>query len=213
MSATAAPFGLAPALHPSGIVRPAGWGGPQPLGGFTIASGAAFNIFLNSPVQVDAAGPTGNLILATALGAAGAGAAANKIMGAFQGVEFTLTATGRRTISNYWPTGTVATSIVAWATRDPWIMYEIQANGSVTAANLGGQASISTNGSSNGNTTTGFSTVSLDVTTGSSLTQSSTNQLRIVGFSQRIDNLPGDAFTVCLVQISMHQDVAVLAAY
>lgn len=213
MSAISAPFGLAPVLHPSGTVRPAVSGGPQPYGGLTIASAYANNIFLNAPVQIDAATPSGNLILVTALGAAGAGAAANRILGAFQGCEFTLTATGRRTVSNYWPASTVATTIVAWCTRDPWIIYEIQANGSVAATALGAQASISTNGSANGNTTTGFSSVALDVVTGGSLTQASTNQLRIVGFSQRIDNLPGDAFTVVQVQISMHQDVANQIAY
>jgi hypothetical protein len=213
MSAFAAPFGLAPVLHPSGTVRPSVSGGPQPYGGITIASGYANNIFLNSPVQVDATTPSGNLVLATALGTAGAGAAANRILGAFQGTEFTLTATGRRTVSNYWPANTVATNIVGWATRDAFIIYEIQANGSIAATALGAQASISTNGSANGNTTTGFSTVSIDVTTGGSLTQTSTNQLRIVGFSQRIDNLPGDAFTVVQVQISLHQDVANQIAY
>lgn len=213
MSAFAAPFGLAPVLHPSGIVRPAVSGGPQPYGGMTIASGYANNIFLNSPVQVDTGTPSGNILLATALGAAGAGAAINRILGAFQGTEFTLTATGRRTVSNYWPASTVATTIVAWVTRDPWIIYEIQANASVAATALGGQASITTNGSANGNTTTGFSTVAIDFVTGGSFTQTSTNQLRIVGFSQRIDNLPGDAFTVVQVQISMHQDVANQIAY
>lgn len=213
MSAFAAPFGLAPVLHPSGTVRPSVSGGPQPYGGITIASGYANNIFLNAPVQVDATTPSGNLVLVTALGAAAAGAAANRILGSFQGCEFTLTATGRRTISNYWPASTVATNIYGWATRDAFIIYEIQANGSVAATALGAQASISTNGSANGNTTTGFSTVAFDVVTASSLTQTSTNQLRIVGFSQRIDNLPGDAFTIVQVQVAMHQDVANQIAY
>lgn len=213
MSAFAAPFGLAPSLHPSGTVRPSVSGGPQPLGGNTIASGYASNIFLNSPVQIDATTPSGNLVLATALGAAAAGAPANRILGSFQGTEFTLTATGRRTVANYWPAGTTATNIVGWVTRDAWITYEIQANGPVAATALGAQASITANTTSSGNTITGFSNVALDVVTTGSLTQTAANQLRIVGFSQRIDNLPGDAFTVVLVQISMHQDVANQVAY
>lgn len=200
------PFGLQPYSHESGTLRPAVYPG-------TIASGAAFNIFLNAPVQIDAATPSGNLILATALGAAAAGAAANRIVGAFQGVEYTQTGLGRRIVSNFWPASTVATNIVAWYTRDPRITYKIQANGSVAATALGGQASLTTNGSANGNTTTGFSTVGLDVTTGGSLTQSSTNQLRIVGFDQDPNNSPGDAFTIVMVQISMHQDVANQVAY
>lgn len=206
MSAVASPFGLAPILSQSGTVRPAPYPG-------TIASAAAFNIFQNSPVQIDAATPSGNLILAVALGAAAAGAAANRIIGSFQGVEYTSTATGRRVVANFWSSGTIATNIVAWYTRDPWLTYKIQANGPVAATALGAQASITTNLTGNGNTTTGFSTVALDVTTGGSLTQSSTNQLRIVGFDQDPNNAPGDAFTIVQVQISMHQDVANQIAY
>ncbi len=206
MSLNYNPFGLQPALHESGILRPA----PTPG---TIASGYATSIFMNSPVQVDSGTPSGNLILATALGAAGAGAAANRIIGAFQGVEYTLTADGRRHVSNQWPAGTVATNIVAWYTRDPNMTYEIQANGSVPATALGGQASITSNTGASGNTTTGFSTVGLDVQTAGSLTQTSTNQLRIVGFSQAIDNAPGDAYTVVQVKIAMHQDVANQVGY
>lgn len=201
------PFGLQPVNSPQGPgVRIGNNAG-------SIASGAAFNIFLNAPVQIDQATPSGNLVLPTALGAAGAGAAINRIIGAFQGVEFTLTATGRRTVANFWASGTVATAITAWYTRDPWITYKIQANGPVAATAMGGQASLTTNGSANGNTTTGFSTVGLDVVTGGSLTQSSTNQLRIVGFDLDPNNSPGDPFTIVQVQISMHQDVANQVAY
>ena len=201
------PFGLQPVNSPQGPgVRIGNNAG-------SIASGAAFNVFLNAPVQIDQATPSGNLVLPTALGAAAAGAAINRIIGAFQGVEFTLTATGRRTVANFWASGTVATSINAWYTRDPWITYKIQANGPVAATAMGAQASLTTNGSANGNTTTGFSTVGLDVTTGGSLTQTSTNQLRIVAFDLDPNNAPGDAFTIVHVQISMHQDVANQVAY
>lgn len=217
MSATYNPYGLIPAAHPSGILRPSISGGQQPYGGFTIASGYANNIFANAPVQVDQATPTGNLILATAKGIASATALAtvNLAIGVFQGVEFTL-ATGRRTVSNFWPASTVpfaGSQTVAWATRDPNMYYEVQANGSVAATALGAQAAFTTNGSTNGNTTTGFSTVGLDTTTAGSVTQTQFNQLRIVGFSQRIDNLPGDAFTQVIVEIAAHQDRPAQVAY
>jgi hypothetical protein len=199
------PFGLQPVNSPQGPgVRIGNNAG-------SIASGAAFNVFQNAPVQIDQATPTGNLVLPTALGAAGAGAAINRIIGSFQGVEFTLTATGRRTVANFWASGTVATAITAWYTRDPWITYKIQANGPVLATSLGAQVSLTTNGSANGNTTTGFSTVGVEAVTG--LTQSSTNQLRIVGFDLDPNNAPGDPFTIVQVQISMHQDVANQVAY
>lgn len=206
MSASFAPFGLAPVNSPQGPgVRIGNTPG-------SIASGAAFNIFLNSPVQIDAATPSGNLILVTAQGNA-AVAAANRLIGSFQGVEFTLTATGRRVVSNTWPTGTVATQITAWYTRDPYLTYEIQANGPILATQVGSQASITANTTASGNTTTGFSTVALDTATlipnpPGAGTTATTQQLRIIGISNRIDNLAGDAFTIVYVQISEHQDVA-----
>lgn len=212
MSTSFNPYGLQPLLNQSGIIRPA----PTPG---VITSGYNTNLFMNTPVQIESATPLGTIVIAAAMGAGSATpTAANRLIGSFQGVEFTLTATGRRTVSNQWPAGTVATQIVAWYTRDPWLTYEIQANGPVTQANLGFQASITTNNTSSGNTTTGFSTVGLDVTTANSLVGPGSNptffnQLRIVGFSQAIDNTVGDAFTKVQVQISLHQDVANQATY
>lgn len=211
MSLNYNPYGLKPVAHESGIVRPAfGSGGSQPLGGYTIASGYANNIFLNSPIQIDAATPSSNIILAAAQGAAAASVpAASKILGAFQGVEFTL-ATGRRAVSPFWPASTVPFSgsqTVAWITRDPRIRYEIQANGSVAATAMGALCSITANGTTNGNTTTGFSTVGLDTAQGFTQSGSNLNQLRIVGFGQEIDNTPGDAFTQVIVEIAGHQDL------
>lgn len=198
------PFGLAPFSHlGGGTIRPDIYPG-------TVASGLATNVFLNSPVQIDAATPSGNLILATAQGAAGAASAAQRILGSAQGFEYTLTATGRRTVSNFWAANTIATNIVVWHTRDPNIAYRIQANGSVAATAVGAQLGITTNGSANGNTTTGFSTVGADTT---NLTQTTTHQLRIIGFDPDINNTPGDAFTSLIVQISAHQDVAQVNAY
>jgi hypothetical protein len=206
-----APYGLVPVAHESGIVRPAfGSGGGQPFGGYTIASGFASNIFLNAPVQIDKATPSSNIILAAAQGAAAASVpAASQMIGTFQGVEFTL-ATGRRTVSNFWPAGTVPfanSQTVAWITRDPRIRYQIQANGSVPATAMGALCSISTNGSANGNATTGFSTVALDTAQGFTQAGANVNQLRIVGFAQQIDNNPGDAFTQVIVEIAGHQDL------
>jgi hypothetical protein len=75
---------------------------------------------------------------------------------------------------------------------------------------MGNLASITTNGSTNGNATTGFSTVGLDATTltfPGGTNPTFLNQLRIVGFAQQIDNLPGDAFTQLIVEIALHQDL------
>src|SRR5688572_3000225 len=102
---TSAPFGLRPAFHPSGTIRPVV---------ATIASGYANNIFMNSPVGIIA---DGSIALAAAGGTAVAGAC-----GAFQGVEYNPTATGPRVVSNMWPAAQTATSIVAYITQDPNIV-------------------------------------------------------------------------------------------
>jgi hypothetical protein len=206
MSATYGPFGLAPVFHESGIIRPAYPSAP-------IASAYGTNIFMNSPVQIDGSTPTGNLVLCAAQGAASATPAANtRPIGTFQGVEYTAAATGRRTVANFWSAGTIASGIVAWYTRTSSLTYNIQANGPVTQAMLGNQASFTTNNTGSGNTTTGYSTVGLDLTTlGASGTNY--NQCRIVGFDTGIANAPGDAFTIVQVQLATHQDLALAPPY
>lgn len=195
MSAIFAPFGLRPCLHVSGILRPF-------VG--TIASAFATNIFQYAPVSVsnNAGNGDGTLIPA---------AAGTRAIGTFLGAEYTLTATGRRTVSNWWASGTVATDILAYYTRDPQMTYEIQSNGPIAQADLGNQGDWSVNGSANGSTITGISSVALDQVTG--LTSTANAGLRIVGFSQYVDNTIGDAFTIVQVEISEHQNIADRVAY
>jgi hypothetical protein len=189
MSSVNAPFGLRPAFHQSGTIRPTNG---------TVASGYASNIYMNSPVAITT---DGTLIL---------GAAGSRIQGAFQGVEYQLTATGPRVVSNMWPASLAATNIRAYFTKDPWITYEIQADGSLGLTNLGNQADWSTNTTSSGNTTTGLSSVALATGT---ITTSGSAGLRIVGLTPGPDNDWGDTYTIVQVQISEHQDVADQVAY
>lgn len=186
MSAVAAPFGLRPVYHPSGYIRTVAG---------SIASAHATNIFLNSPVAIVAG--TGKLALA---------AAAARAMGAFMGVEFT-PADGRRRLSNTWPTGTVATQIVAYYTRDPYIVYEIQGTGSFTEDEIGEAGDWSTNDTNAGNTTTGLSNVSM------AAASAAANGLQILGLSPYIDNDWGDAFTIVEVRILEHQLLADSTAF
>lgn len=198
MSSVSAPFGLRPALHISGTVRP--WSG-------TIASGYATNIFQNAPVQISNTAGTGNGTLIVA-------PAGDRAIGTFQGCEFTLTSDGRRHVSNWWAASQVATDIVAYYTRDAWVTYEIQANGSIAQSNVGNQADWTANGSANGNTVTGLSSVQLDTATlvdGEGGVE--TAGLRIIGLSPYVDNAFGDSFTIVLVEISEHQNVANQTAY
>lgn len=188
MSQVFAPYGLLPAWHPSGILRP--------MAG-TILSGYATWIFQNAPVAIAADGT----ITAAAAGA--------RAIGTFEGVEWTGT-DGRRHVDNKWTAGTIATDIVAYYSFDNVITYQIQANGPITVADIGSQADWTANGSANGNQTTGISTVALDQAT---LTNAGNAGLRIIGLAPYPDNAFGDAFTIVYVQISEQQNTADRAAY
>ena len=115
MSTVSQPFGLRPAYSPSGVVRPTA---------YTMASGYGVNILQNQPVKI---GTDGN-IQAAAIG--------ERFIGTFQGVEFT-DSDGRRRVSNKWTASAVASSIVAYVTLDPSIVYEIQANGPIQVTDIG----------------------------------------------------------------------------
>ena len=186
MSTVSAPFGLQPAYSPSGIVRPTE---------MTIITGYASNLLQNQPVKINSADGT---IVAAAIGDA--------FIGSFQGVEWTDT-DGRRRVSNKWTASTAATAIVAYVSLDPSLVYNIQANGSITQAMLGQQANTGT--ITAGSTTTGLSQVVLDTGT---LTNSGNAQMRIIGITPGADNDWGDNFTIVQVQISEHQFVANIAA-
>jgi hypothetical protein len=121
-------------------------------------------------------------------------------IGVFQGVEFT-DGDGRRRVSNKWLASTAGTDIVAYATLDPTIVYEVQANGSLDVASIGKQYDLVS--VSAGNTTVGLSQAVLD--TGSAATNAA---FRVIGVASGPDNAWGDNFTIVQVQISEHQMVA-----
>lgn len=188
MSSALNPFGLMPALHQSGTIRPSAYPG-------TIDSGYGSNIFLGSAVAQVADGSL-NIVGVT-----------GSIIGAFQGVEYTPTGGGRRVVSNWWPSGTTYTAtptqpMFAWYTSDPWMTYLMQGDGSIAQSNLGNVGPITAEA---GNTTTGFSTQALHA---ASLANTGNNQIQVVGLWQDINNAWGDAFTVVEVQIAEHQYVA-----
>jgi hypothetical protein len=189
MSATAAPFGLQPAYHPSGVIRPDKG---------TIASAYGANIYQGSPVAYVATG-------GIALAAAGAKAA-----GVFQGCEYQPGGQLPRVVSNYWPSGTVATKIVAYLTTDPEIVYQVQANATMAVTTVGRTYDWSTNATGNGDTATGNSTVSLDV---ASLSAGGAG-LIVLGVLEGPDNDWGDTYPVVLVKIAEPQfGAAIIPVY
>jgi hypothetical protein len=207
MSSTSAPFGLRPAFHPSGLDR------AQALAN-GIPSAFATAILKGQPVryQTTAIGGTlGTITPATTSGA---------WVGAFAGVEWTDT-TGRRRVSNNWPANTayIAGSCIAYFYNDQNLVYEIQATGSVTNANIGRDFNFSasvgyspkygtTIGVSGG---AGFSTCALNPTPVATGAQ---GQVKLVGLGREVAyptgelNAWGDANTIVQVQIANSQIVA-----
>ena len=183
------PFGLAPAYNPSGVIRPTA---------FTIANGYSSNIYQNQPVRIAPAtsgNETEGTIVASAVGAA--------FIGTFQGVEFT-DSDGRRRVSNKWTASQVGTDIVAYATLDPTIVYQIQSNAALTVADIGKQYDLT---AISGNATTGLSSQALDVASAAS-----NASVRLIGITPGPDNNWGDTYVIAQVQISEHQFVADKAA-
>jgi hypothetical protein len=190
MTTTAQPFGLRPSSHPSGTIRPVA---------YTIATGYAVNIFQNQPVRIapsTGAGQTEGTIVAAATGEA--------FIGTFQGVEFT-DSDGRYRVSNKWTASASATTITAYVTSDPAIVYEVQTNANVVAADIGKQFNFAN--TLVGNATTGLSSAALDVSS-----SAANASVRLVGLSDAVEDTATDAFLTVNVQISEHQFVADVAA-
>lgn len=190
MSSTYTPFGLRAIYSPMGT--------PRPYSG-QIKSGYGTDIWQNQPCRYGLSSDSGSVegyIVPAAPG--------ERVIGTFMGVEFT-DSTGRPRVSNFWPASTVATNIIAYFTTDYTIVYEIQANASLTIASIGGQYDI--------DSATGSSPIGL-ATTGLNVASSASNaQLRVIGLSNYINNAWGDAYPIVQVQISEHQNVADRAAY
>jgi len=201
MSATSAPFGLRPAFHPSGLDR------AQALAN-GITSGLAVNILKGQPVvyttaaTVGSTGAANGTIIPAATPGNSAASSGYQVAGAFAGVEWT-DVTGRRRVSNYWPSGTAfqTGSCVAYFYNDPNIVYEIQADGSMAQTSIGGEYNFSN--ITNGSTTTGLSQATL--ASASAQSNGAQGQMRVVDLAPYVDNAWGDSYTIVRVTLSYTQ--------
>ncbi len=129
-----AAFGFVPVRHMSGNA-------PR-TNKYTITSGLAENIF------------SGDMVILTADGViTPAGATEVNQLGVFAGVSYTAS-DGSYVYSEYWPSGTVATDIVAYVYDDPYTVFKVQSAGSPAQTNIGNCAVIVAGA---GSTTTGRS--------------------------------------------------------
>ena len=129
-----AAFGFVPVRHMSGTSPRANK--------YTITSTLAENIFM------------GDLCIVTSDGVVTPHTAteANNI-GVFAGVSYTAS-DGSYIYSQYWPTGTTATNIVAYIYDDPYTVFKVQSAGSPAQTNIGNCADVVAGA---GSTTTGQS--------------------------------------------------------
>ena len=188
MSSTSAPFGFRPSYHNSGQMRPKA---------YVIASGYAVNIFSGDPVKLT---DNGVIQLGTSDGTRSGTTDGVTLLGIFAGVQY-LDATGKPTISPFWPANTTGTQIVAWVYDDPETIYDVQyANpgtpGTDTVQTAVGEECDWRVASPGGSTATGLSNTYLSVI------QATSGQFQITGFANNINDSLTDAYVVATVRLN-----------
>jgi hypothetical protein len=170
-----AAFGFVPVRHMSGNIPRANK--------YTIASGLAENIF------------TGDLVILinTGLLTPHTATETNNI-GVFAGVSYTAS-DGSYVYSQYWPTGTTATNIIAYVYDDPYIVYKVQSAGTTAQTNIGNCAAVVAGA---GSPTTGQSGFEISGTMAAG-----TATCKIIGLYESPDNAFG-ANAVMEVLINEH---------
>ena len=191
MSSTSAPFGFRASFHNSGQMRPKA---------YTIASGYAANIFSGDPVKL---ATSGTVQLGTSDGTRSGTVDGVKLLGIFAGCQYN-DASGKPTISPFWPTGVVATDIVAWVLDDPETLFDVQYTNPGTPGTDSMQTAVGeeadwTVASPGGSTRTGLSNTQLTAL------QSTSGQFQITGFAYEINDSITDAYAVVTVRINEHQ--------
>lgn len=192
MASSAKPYGF----------KPINLIGGQPYAGSTrqikIASGYAANIYNGSIVSIVAGG---TIEIVTTNGDNSTTFPAGTI-GVFVGCTYTDPNSKQKLFAQYWPTGTVASDAMAYIVDDPDCLFQVQAAGSVTQADLGQNTHLNAvQSTSTGSTVTGNSNTAVDATTGTTATWA----FRIVDFVEGPGSTVGDAYTDLIVKFNPGQ--------
>ena len=188
MSSTSAPFGFRASYHNSGQMRPKA---------YVVASGYAANIFSGDPVKLTDAGVIDR---GTSDGTRSGTTDGVTLLGIFAGCQY-LDATGKPTISPFWPASTTGTQIVAWVYDDPETLYDVQYANPGTPGTDSVQSAVGEEcdwrvASPGGSTQTGLSNTYLSVI------QSTSGQFQITGFANNINDSLTDAYVVATVRLN-----------
>jgi hypothetical protein len=188
MSAISAPFGFRASYHNSGQMRPKA---------YTIASTYAANIFSGDPVKLT---DNGVIQLGTSDGTRSGTTDGISLLGIFAGCQY-LDASGKPTISPFWPSGATGTEIVAWVYDDPETLFDVQytnPSAGTTVQTAVGEECDWTVASPGGSTQTGLSTTQIGAI------QATSGQFQITGFADNINDSLTDAYVQVTVRINEH---------
>lgn len=119
--------------------------------------------------------------------------AGDRLLGVFQGVEYT-NSSGDVVFSKYWPASTTATDIKCYVYDDPKIVFGVQSAGSTVAADVG---NLGDHVAGSGSTTTGLSAHEINGTTGTAYAG-----LRVLGKIDAPDNAWG---TNVLLEVQIYE--------
>lgn len=186
MSSTSAPFGFRPSYHNSGQMRPKA---------YVIASTYAANIFSGDPVKLT---DNGVIQLGTSDGTRTGTTDGITLLGIFAGCQY-LDASGKPTISPFWPSGATGTEIVAWVYDDPETLYDVQytnPSAGTTVQTAVGEQCDWTVASPGGSTQTGLSSCQLTAI------QATSGQFQITGFAYNINDSLTDAYVQVTVRLN-----------
>ena len=191
MSSTSAPFGFRPSYHNSGQMRPKA---------YTINSTLATNIFQGDPVSLQS---DGTVALGTSNGLRTGTITGIKILGIFAGVQY-YDAAGKPTVSNFWPSGTTATNIIAYVYDDPETLYDVQLTnpsaGTSAQTCVGAEYDFAYT-SIGGSTSTGISNAYI----ATAVASGATGQFQVTGFSNNINDSLTDAYIIATVRLNLAQ--------
>lgn len=197
MASTSSPYGL----QPRNLLGGQSFAGSTRM--YAIPSGYAVNVQYGDPVLITNTGSTRGTLArfnstttATTVTSTGGGFG---FVGVFMGITYTDPVFGRIFRQNY-PTGLVASDIMAYVADDPDQLFVVQADGSLGQTALGCNASLiqTRAGVNDPNRISG---VGLQA---SSIATTNTLPLRIVGFVDGPDSAIGDSFTDVIVRINTH---------
>lgn len=196
MSTTLAPFGLRPAYHPSGTVRPRAYK-------VVDATQAAYAtaLFSGAPVALVT---DGSIAVAASTAA---------WLGVFAGCEYT-DANGKPVKAPNLPASqTGITNVVMYVYDDPHMVFEVQCSTTAVANTAVGDQllgyDVGSYTASSGNTRSGTSTFAFTGTLSGAGVQ---GNAVIIGIGQQVDNAFGDAYTIVQVRNSRQQLGSVFVA-